>query len=156
MTDDPINISQTPLPYSKRRTSTFRWTLFLYFILAIAAGLSTELGAFLYFIFFLTIIFALDYSRRLNWVQYALVTLDADINGVRLSYYDKAEIKSQTISWDKLKISKGSTFTRGLTRILTIKDGDIKIASFYADDNLDNIKINDLYKNLKDLKTAYA
>jgi len=153
---DKINISQTPLPYNKRRTIIFRWTLLLYIIIGTIVGLSNDLGASLYFIVFLTILFAFDYSRRLNWVQFALVTLDADSKGVRLSYYDQAQIKSQTISWDKLKISYGSTFGRNLKRIITIKDGDTKIASFYADENFDNNKIDNLYKELKDLQTANA
>jgi hypothetical protein len=151
---DRINISLTPLPYNKRRTSILRWTLLLYIFVAVVFAFSIELGAFLFFLFFLTILFALDYSRRLKWVRYALLSIETDNAGVRLSYYDQEELKSETISWDRFKISKGTTFTRSLKRILTVKDGDNKIASFYADCDLDNVKINELYKKFKDFKSA--
>src|SRR6478672_633516 len=99
MADEQINISWTPLSYQKRRTSVFRWTILPYIILAIISGLSSDLGLFLFVLFLLTILFAFDYSRRLKWVRYALLILDTDSVGVRLSYYDYEQLKTTTISW---------------------------------------------------------
>lgn len=156
MTDSKINISLKSIPYKKRRTSIFWWTFLLYVFIAIVIGLSSELGAFLFIMFFLTILFAIDLSRRLKWVRYSLISLDTNEKGLLLSFYDYDELNSVTISWDKLKISRGSTFTNNSKRTITFKDGETEIATFFANSEFDNTKIDELHKKLKGLNAAIA
>jgi hypothetical protein len=151
-----MTFSQTPISYNKRRTTSFRWTILLYLIIAAVVGLSNSVGAFLYAVPFLAILFALDYSRRLRWVRFAINEITTDERGITLTYFDKEEFLSAKILWDRFRISKRTTFTRNPTWYITIKNGENKVATFYADDGIDNKKIIDLYKQLTELKTAYA
>lgn len=103
-------------------------------------------------------LFILDYLRRLRWVKYAIQNMQTDISGIKLSYYEKDNLLSTTINWDKLSISKGSTFTKNATRLITIKNDSKMVAAFYADPDtgINNNKIIEIYNNLKALKLANA
>ncbi len=153
-----IKIELTPLPYQKRKTSVFRWTLITYVFFSIVAGLSFDSNSFINIIPFIFALFIFDYLRRLMWVKYALENLKTDPEGIELSYYEKDNLLSATIPWGKLSISKGSTFTKGATRLITIKNDSKMVAAFYADHDsgIDNKKIVEIYNNLKALKTEHT
>jgi len=164
-TDNNINLKLTPLPYEKRQTSIFRWTLLTYVFFSIVAGLTFDSKYFFGIIPFIFILFLLDYLRRLRWVKYAIHTMQTDLAGIKLSYYEKDNLLSTTITWDKLSISKGSTFTKSSTRLITIKNDSKMVAAFYADPDtgVDNNKIIEIdydikkfIKSLKNIKNQVA
>jgi len=156
MTSDHINIKLTHQPYQKRVRSIFSWTFLLYLTIAVVAGLSTNIDGFMLTILFLALLFILDYYRRLRWVKFIMDTLETNSAGIKLSYYDKDSLISTTISWDNLKVSKGTTFTRNPIKLISIKNGQDNVASFYGNTNIDNNKIDELYRKLTELKTASA
>jgi hypothetical protein len=90
------------------------------------------------------------------WVKYTISSLETNSAGVKLIYYEKNNLLTLTIPWNKLEISKGSTFTKSASRSITIKNDSFKIASFYADSaaGISNNEINELYNNLEALKLA--
>lgn len=153
METDNINIKLTPLPYYKRQGNTLKWTLLLYLIVLIVAGLNTDLNAFLLTTTFLSVLL-LDYSRRLRWVRYSLESLDTNSSGVNLTYYDKDNLVSTTIPWNKLSVTTGATFSRNPIKSITFRNDLDVIASFYATDNFDNEKIEDLYRKIETFKLA--
>ncbi|MES2593364.1 MAG: hypothetical protein V4608_15885 [Bacteroidota bacterium] len=156
MENERININLSPQPYQKRQQGILSWTFLLYLIILIAAGLNTSLNGFMLTTLFLGFLFVLDYSRRLRWVKYALENLDTDQSGVKLKYYDKEKLLSTTIPWEKLSMTTGTTFTKNPKKLIAFKNEKNTIASFYATDNFDNEKIEDLYKKIKTLKLANA
>ena len=155
-TDNNINITLTPLPYQKRRTSIFRWTLATYIFFSIVAGMAFDSNSFINIIPFILTLFIFDYLRRLRWVKYAIQILRTDTSGIKLSYYEKNNSLSTTIPWDKFSISKSSTFTKSAHRLITIKNDSKIVAAFYADPDIgiDNNKMVEIYNNLKALKLA--
>jgi hypothetical protein len=157
-TDNNINLKLTPLPYEKRQKSIFRWTLLTYIFFSIVGGFAIDSKDFFGILPFIFILFLLDYLRRLAWVKYAIESMQTDNAGLKLSYYEKDNLLSTTITWDRLSISKGSTFTKSAARLITIKENSKMVAAFYADPDtgIDNNKIIEVYNNLKTLKLANA
>jgi hypothetical protein len=153
-----IDIKFKTKTYQDRRRSLFIWTLVLYIFIAILICSSIDLRSAIRVIIFLTVLFILDYSRRLSWIKYALDKIITDSKGVSLVYYEKDKLVTADILWNDLKVNKSSTFTKNSTRNISIINDSTTIASFYADtDNgIDNNKILELYNNLQTLKTAYA
>lgn len=157
MITEPINLKLAPLPYQKRRKSLFRLTLLLYAFFGVICMFASDLNTLFILIPFIAILFMLDYSRRLAWVKYVIESLESDQSGIKLAYCEKHNLLSEVITWDMLTISKGIAFTRSPTRLITIKNGSNKIASFYGDRDagIDNDKLIELYEKLKALKAAY-
>lgn len=153
---DTISIKLTSLPYNQRQRRIFKWTLALYLIILIVAGLNTDLNGFLITVTFLSPLFIADYSRRLRWVRFSLDSLDANYSGVKLTYRDKDNLLSAIIPWNKLTVTKGVTFTKNPTKSISFKYDIDVIASFYATDNFDNEKIDDLYDRIEKMKLANA
>jgi hypothetical protein len=151
-----IHIKLSPLPYSKRRRSIFNSTILLYTIVLVAAGIYTDLKGFGLTATFLFVLFLLDYSRRLRWVRFLLERLETNSLGVKLTYYDKDNLVSTTIPWNKLSVTKGSTFSKNPTKSITFRNGESVIASFYATDNFDNEEIEVLYQKIERTTSANA
>lgn len=149
MEKDNIYIKLTPLPYKKRQGHILKWTLLMYLFILLVAALNTDLNGFLLTTTFLFVLFLFDYSRRLRWVRFSIKSLDTDSFGVNLTYYDKDNLIFTTIPWNKLNVTKGSTFSKNPTKFIALKNGLEVIASFYATENFDNGKIENLYQNLK-------
>jgi hypothetical protein len=97
-----------------------------------------------------------DCTLESTGVKYTISSLETNSAGVKLIYYEKNNLLTLTIPWNKLEISKGSTFTKSASRSITIKNDSFKIASFYADSaaGISNNEINELYNNLEALKLA--
>jgi hypothetical protein len=89
-------------------------------------------------------------------VRYSLESLEADISGISLTYQDKDRKLSMTIPWKKLSVSKGCTFSHSIRKIISFKTEMTLIASFYATDNFNNDKIDDLYLKIKEIQQSNA
>ena len=156
MEDDKINIKLTSIPYPERKKDILKWTLLPYIIIIIVVGLSTDLNGLLLITGFLLLLFILDYLRRLRWVRYSLESLEADFSGISLIYQDKDRILSMTIPWKKISVTRGFTFTHSPRKLISFRTDMTLVASFYATDNFNNDKIDDLYSKIKEFEIANA
>jgi hypothetical protein len=121
----------------------------MYLVILLVAGLNTDLDGFLLTTTFLFLLFLLDYPRRLRWVRFSLKSLDTNSFGVNLTYHDKDNLISTTIPWNKLNVTIGSTFSKNPTKFIAFKNDLEDMVAFYATDNFDNAKIENLYQKLK-------
>lgn len=156
MKDDKIDIKLTSIPYPERKKDLLKWILLPYIFIIIVAGLSTDLNGMLLTTGFMFLLFIIDYLRRLRWVRYSLESLEADISGISLTYQDKDSKLSMTIPWKKLSVSKGFTFSHSPRKIISFRTEMTLIASFYATDNFNNDKIDDLYLKIKEIQQSNA
>lgn len=154
MKDDKIDIKLTSVPYPERKKDIFKWTLLPYIIIIIVVGISTDLNGMLLTTGFMFLLFILDYLRRLRWVRYSLESLEADISGISLTYQDKASILSMTIPWKKLSVSRGYTFSHSPRKTISFRTEMTLVASFYATDNFNNDKIDDLYLKIQKIQVS--
>ncbi|MES2778615.1 MAG: hypothetical protein V4651_01840 [Bacteroidota bacterium] len=149
-----LNIKLTYDSYAKRVKSTFGWTTLPYIILAIICMFKTTLNEFLLILVFLVLLFVLDYNRRLRWIRSVISTLETSSTGISLTYFEKDKPYSIVIPWNNLIVTKGSTFTKGPKKYISIKNSTEEIAVFYADTPFENNEIENLFKNLNALKIA--
>jgi|GEM_PF-5878446 len=136
---------------------------------------------FIFFYFFLFIVFVSDNnnqnSQNDTWVivavltfvfgllfwsasiptKYALTNLDTDSKGLYVKYFDKDEVKEETITWAELYLDKHFSFSKPPVRAIVIGKNNQRLASFYAIHPLiDNKYIDNLCDNLQQLKKQYT
>ena len=155
MASQNINFKLKCPPYKDRLLTDFKMS-------AIIAGIGAACTMFSFGtldgIIIAAISLGISFKNQLKWSFTALESIQTDSIGVHMKFYEKDDLYSATISWEKLEMDKSNSFTITPRRKLQLNEGDENVVAFFGwkkDHDLSNDQVDSLFRQLEELKSGH-